>query len=450
MFDTSDTIVAMATPPGRGGIGVVRLSGPGAVRVASELTKRTRPFAARRATVAQVGGRRGAIDRVLVTSFPAPHSYTGEDVVEISGHGSPVLLYQIIDSAIAAGARAAEPGEFTLRAFLNGRIDLVQAEAVRDLIDAVTPVQARAAYDQLEGTLTSRIKSVEEKLFDLTARLEASLDFPSEGYHFIDHETAGEELTTICSLIAALLEDAQRGTLIRDGAQVVITGRPNTGKSSLFNRLAGAGRAIVTEIPGTTRDLLTEVVDIGGIAVTLVDTAGVREYPGDAIEAEGIARAEGARAVAAVTLVVVDASQPLTADDRRVLDRTSPFPRLVVANKCDLPRAWPAGDLGLPVLDVSAATGDGLDLLRRELLAAMHAPTIERELPAITNRRHAALLKDALAALAQAGDAARAALPEEFLLADINDARALLEEVTGRRAPDAVVHAIFEKFCIGK
>jgi tRNA modification GTPase len=202
MFDPSDTIVAIATPPGRGGIGVVRLSGPDAARVAGILTNSETPLEARRATLARVAGRCGAIDQVLVTSFPAPHSYTGEDVVEISAHGSPVLLHQIVDSAMAAGARAAEPGEFTLRAFLNGRIDLVQAEAVGDLIDAVTPAQARAAFDQLEGTLTARIRSIEEMLFDLTAKLEASLDFPAEGYHFIDHATAGDELETICSAIA--------------------------------------------------------------------------------------------------------------------------------------------------------------------------------------------------------------------------------------------------------
>jgi tRNA modification GTPase len=450
MFDPSDTIVAIATPPGRGGIGIVRLSGPDAVRVAGVLTSCAAAFEPRHATLARVAGRGGAIDRVLVTSFPCPHSYTGEDVVEISAHGSPVLLQQIVDSAMSAGARAAAPGEFTLRAFLHGRMDLVQAEAVRDLIDAVTPVQARAAFDQLEGTLTGRIRSIEESLFDLTARLEASLDFPAEGYHFIDHETAGDELATICCAIGTLLDDAHRGTLIRDGLHAVIAGRPNTGKSSLFNRLAGAERAIVTDVPGTTRDLVTEVVDIGGVAVTLVDTAGVRELPGDAIEAEGIARAEGARQVAAVTLVVLDASQPLTADDRRVLDQTSPSPRVVIANKSDLPRAWTNDVLGLAVVELSAITGDGVDMLRSEMLAVMHASAIERDVPAITNRRHAALLTDAHAALVRAREAARGALPEEFLLADIHDARALLEEVTGRRAPDAVVHAIFDRFCIGK
>ena len=450
MFDPTDTIVAIATPPGRGGIGIVRLSGPEAARIAGVLTARATAFEARHATLTQIGGRSGAIDRVIVTSFPAPHSYTGDDVVEISAHGSPVLLHQIVDPAMAAGARAAEPGEFTLRAFLNGRMDLVQAEAVRDLIDAVTPVQARAAFDQLEGTLTGRIRSIEESLFELTARLEASLDFPTEGYHFIDHAAAADELSRICAEISTLLDDARRGALVREGLHAVITGRPNTGKSSLFNRLAGAGRAIVTNVPGTTRDLVTEVVDVHGVAVTLVDSAGVREHPEDAIEAEGMARAKGAREIAAVTLVVLDISSPLTVDDRHVLDQTASSPRVVVANKIDRPHAWSGEDLGLDVVEVSALSGAGVDLVRRDMLSVMHGSVADRDVPAITNRRHSALLSDAHTALTRARDAARAETPEEFLLADIHDARGFLEEVTGRRAPDAVVHAIFDKFCIGK
>ncbi len=361
MFDPSDTIVAIATPPGRGGIGVVRLSGAAAQTIARALTSLAAPLEPRRATLTRVSGGMGAIDRVLVTSFPAPHSYTGEDVVEVSAHGSPVLLREIVASAIAAGARLAEPGEFTLRAFLNGRIDLVQAEAVRDLVEAVTPAQARAAFDQLEGTLTERIQVIDAALFDLTTRLEASLDFPAEGYHFIDAPTAAAELTAITDAIDDVLGDARRGRLIRDGLHVVIAGRPNTGKSSLFNRLAGAGRAIVTDVPGTTRDLLTEVIDVHGIPVTLVDTAGVRDRPLDAIEAEGIARAAGARRIAALILVVLDRSVTLTADDHRLLEETSASPRVLVANKSDLPHAWSPGDRRERAVAVSATTGEGID-----------------------------------------------------------------------------------------
>lgn len=450
MFDPSDTIVAIATPPGRGGIGVVRLSGPNSLAIARVLIAADDPLEPRRATLTRVTGPSGAIDRVLVTSFPAPHSYTGEDVIEISAHGSPVLLQQIVASAVAAGARMAEPGEFTLRAFLNGQIDLVQAEAVRDLVDAVTPAQARAAFDQLEGTLTQRIRAIDGALFDLTTRLEASLDFPAEGYHFIDADTAAAELGAIGGAIDALLDDAQRGRLIRDGLHVVIAGRPNTGKSSLFNRLAGAGRAIVTDVPGTTRDLLTEVIDVHGIPVTLVDTAGVRARASDAIEAEGIARAAGARRIAALTLVVLDGSAPLTEDDRGLLDDTMAGPRLIVANKCDLPQVWAAPDLGVVVVNVSAVTGEGADDLRDGIVRAMQVTPVDRDVPAITNARHVQLLAGARTALARASEAAGAAVPEEFVLADVHDARAGLEEVTGRRTADAIVHAIFDKFCIGK
>ena len=450
MFDRADTIVAIATPPGRGGIGIVRLSGPGAARITGFLTAHPAPFEPRRATLVRLSSAAGAIDEVLVTTFPAPGSYTGDDVAEISAHGSPVLLREIVAAAVALGARLAEPGEFTLRAFLNGRIDLVQAEAVRDLVEAVTPAQVRAAFDQLEGTLTDRIRQIDAALFDLTARLEASLDFPGEGYHFVDGAGAAAEIAQVARRVDVLLADAQRGRLIRDGLQAVIAGRPNTGKSSLFNCLAGAARAIVTEVPGTTRDLLTEVIDVHGVPVTLVDTAGVRARPADAIEAEGIARAAGARRIAAVTLLVLDSSAPLDFDDRALLADVGATPHVVIASKADLPPAWSPGELGLAVLPVSSITGDGLDALRRAILEAVTASPTPRDVPAVTNVRHAALLTEARAALARACDAASSGLAEEFVLADVHEARVLLEEVTGRRTADDVLHAIFDKFCIGK
>src|SRR4051794_1448191 len=304
MFSPDDTIVAIATPAGRGGIGVVRVSGPGSLRVAASISDKGSSLEPRRATLLRIMANATAVDRAVLTFFPAPHSYTGEDVLEISAHGSPVLLHGIVAAAIEAGARLAQPGEFTFRAYLHGRIDLVQAEAVRDLVDAITPLQARAAFDQLEGTLTSRIREIDAALFEVSTRLEASLDFAEEGYHFIDPERASLEIEEIGKSIEALLSDAGRGRLVRDGAQVVILGRPNAGKSSIFNRLAGAGRAIVTDIPGTTRDLLTEVLDLDGIPVTLVDTAGLRATAADAVEQEGITRAHAARAVADLIVVV--------------------------------------------------------------------------------------------------------------------------------------------------
>lgn len=450
MFSTTDTIVAIATPPGRGGIGVVRISGPAAQQIAVRLTGRDVPFESRHATLTRIDGKGGASDRAIVTVFVAPHSYTGDDVAEISAHGSPVLLNAIVAAAMQHGARLAEPGEFTLRAFLNGRIDLVQAEAVRDLVDAVTPLQVRAAFDQLEGTLTADIREIDRALFDVCARLEASLDFPGEGYHFVDDAAAAGEIGAVASRITAWLGEAVRGRLVREGLHVVITGRPNSGKSSLFNRLAGAGRAIVTDVPGTTRDLLTETIDVEGIPVTVVDTAGIRPAPSDAIEAEGIARATAARRIAALVIVILDGSAPLSDDDRALLCETSQSTRIVVVNKSDLGAAWPSAEAGVPVLKISALTGDGIDRLRREIVTRVGGSDTPRDLPAITNIRHAELLTKARDALNRAAAAAADRVPEEFVLADLNEARMLLEEVTGARTPEDVLGHIFASFCIGK
>ena len=426
----------------------MRISGPAARQAVQRLTGRARPLEPRHATLDRIAAPHAA-DQVVLTYFQAPHSYTGEDVVEISAHGSPVLLRGIVEAALAAGCRLAEPGEFTFRAFLRGRIDLVQAEAVRDLVDAVTPIQARAAFDQLEGTLTGAIRAIDARLFDLGARLEASLDFPDEGYHFVDASETAAELAGIAGALEGLLADARRGRLIREGLHVAIVGSPNAGKSSLFNRLAGAGRAIVTDRPGTTRDLLTEVIDVAGIPMTLVDTAGIRGSAADAIEAEGIARAVAARDVASALVVVLDRSRPLGEDDRRVLDETSLRPRVIVANKSDLPPAWPTGAVD-GAIELSAITGEGLDALRRALFARMAGDEPRRDTAAITNLRHVNLVKHAFDSIERAAAAARSGTPEEFVLADIHDARARLEEITGARSTDDVLRAIFARFCIGK
>jgi tRNA modification GTPase len=350
-----------------------------------------------------------------------------------------------------AGARLAEPGEFTFRAYLRGRIDLVQAEAVQDLVESVTPLQARAAFDQLEGTLTTRIREIDVALFDLSARLEASLDFPEEGYHFVEPGAAAHEILGIVASLDALLEDSARGRLVREGAQVAIVGKPNSGKSSLFNRLAGAGRAIVTDIPGTTRDLLTEVVDINGVPVTLVDTAGLRGTAADAVEEEGIARAHAARRVSDLTVIVLDRSRPLGPDDVAILEITAGAPRVIVGNKSDLPAAWTdARASGIEVLPLSAKTGAGVDALGAEMTTALSGRAWMRDTPAITNIRHTALLSRAAAALRRAATAAAGGTPEEFVAADVHEARGLLEEVTGARTPDDVLRAIFDRFCIGK
>jgi len=454
LFSTSDTIVAIATPPGHGGIGVVRLSGPDAHTIGLRLIAAGKPLEPRRATFTFVAeparragtGDRVVIDQVVATYFPAPRSYTGDEVVELSAHGSPVVLRAIVASAIAAGARLAEPGEFTLRAFLNGRIDLPQAEAVADLIAASTPLQARAAFDQLEGTLTHQIAEIDRSLFELAARLEASIDFPEEGYHFLEPAGVAAELDALIARTDALLAGARRGRLIRDGLQVAIVGAPNVGKSSLFNALAGASRAIVTDVPGTTRDLVTEVVDVGGLPVTLVDTAGLRETT-DIVESEGVARAERAQAVADLVVFVADRSQPLTSE---MIPEGSAQPCKVLygANKSDLPAAWHRPD----AVEVSALTGEGIEILRRRMAAALDVETLD-DPPAITNVRHIALVQRADEALRRARDAAGrqgASLSEEFVLADLQEARSALEEISGRRAPDDLLAHIFSRFCIGK
>jgi tRNA modification GTPase len=444
MFSTHDTIVAVATPPGRGGIGVVRLSGSDAEPMARRLVARERQFEPRRATFARVA----TCDEVIATFFPAPRSYTGEDVVELSAHGSPVVLREIVSAAMRCGARLAEPGEFTLRAFLNGRIDLPQAEAVADLIDAVTPLQARAAYDQLQGTLTEAIGDIDATLFDLIARLEASVDFSDEGYHFVEPAELALALDRLLARTAALVADGRRGRLVREGFQVAIVGKPNVGKSSLFNALVGVSRAIVTAMPGTTRDLISEVADLDGLRITLVDTAGLRPT-GDAIEAEGVARARRAQEVADLVLVVVDGSSPLDRSDVEIIEQTADYKRVIVSNKSDLGQAVPVG-----FVPVSARTGAGLDALRTEIASTFEldlGPAKDR--PAITNVRHIALVDRAHEALSRARAAVGAngdALSEEFVLADLQHARAALEEVSGRRTPDDVLAHIFSRFCIGK
>ena len=353
---------------------------------------------------------------------------------------------------MAAGARLAEPGEFTFRAFLRGRIDLVQAEAVRDLVDAVTPLQARAAFDQLEGTLTAAIREIDAALFDLSARLEASLDFPEEGYHFVEPGAASREILAVVGRIdVAARRGAGAAGCVREGAQVAIVGRPNTGKSSLFNRLAGAGRAIVTDIPGTTRDLVTEVVDIDGAAVTLVDTAGLHGAAADAVEEEGIARARAAQQVADLAIVVLDRSRPLTGDDRELIDATSRSPRVVVGNKSDLAAAWPLASAGVPIAAVSAADGQGLDALRRAIVAALAAGERLRDTPGDHERapRRPAVAGGGRAAAGGATRPTPARRKSSWRPTSRRRAR-VLEEVTGARTPDDVLHAIFDRFCIGK
>jgi tRNA modification GTPase len=449
MFSPDDTIAAIATPPGRGGLGVIRVSGPAARSIAEHVLAPGRPLTPRLATLRRIRcetrSSSTVVDEIVATWFPAPRSYTGEDVVEISAHGSPVVLSAVVAHLITAGARLARPGEFTFRAFLNGRLDLVQAEAVGDLIDAVTPLQARVAFDQLEGTLSHAISAVGEDLLDVIARLEASLDFPDEGYHFIDPRTVASRLEGLASRLGAILSQGGRGRMIREGATVVIVGRPNVGKSSLFNALVGQERAIVTDVPGTTRDLLTERIDLDGLCVTLVDTAGVRDTV-DVVEQQGVERAVRSREAADLVLVVIDSSTTLDLADRDLLDRTASMSRVLVANKADL--QVQASVLG--ALPVSAKSGDGLEELRRAIVERLTGGEALRDTAALTNFRQIDLLKAVHAIIERAREVADRCAPEEFILADLHRARARLGEVLGVGASDDVLEHIFTRFCIGK
>jgi len=442
---------------------VIRLSGPDAARIAGELIGRTKPLKPRHATFAKIGvsppfspsgrdekGRSNPSDQVVLTYFSAPRSYTGEDVVEISAHGSPVVLNSILRAAINIGARLAEPGEFTFRAFLNNKLDLIQAEAVADLIDAVTPLQARTAFDQLEGTLTTAITAIDKELLDIIAKLEASLDFPDEGYHFVAPKEALESIRVVIGKIDALLKQASRGRLVREGAQVAIVGAPNVGKSSLFNALLNTNRAIVTAIPGTTRDLLTERADIGGLSLALIDTAGVRDTS-DVIEQEGVSRARETIGVADVTIVLLDRSRPLTNDDRELIGITAARPRVVVWNKIDLPPSLPLEPLDpVEAIAISAATGAGIDRLIDAIGKALGSGEELRDRPQVTNVRHALLLERARESLTRAASALESEVSEEFPLLDLQEAGAALQEITGKRTADDLLRHIFERFCIGK
>ena len=450
MFSSDDTIVAIATPPGRGGLGVVRISGPEARALAGRILAVREDLKARYATFTKLrhDGAMPALvaDEVIATWFPAPNSYTGEHVVEISAHGSPVVLRGIVGSVIAQGGRLARPGEFTLRAFLNARLDLIQAEAVADLIDAATPLQARVAFDQLEGTLSRHLRALSEDLLDLIARLEASLDFPDEGFHFIEPREVEERVAAVIHRLEGVLAQSARGRMIRDGATVVIVGRANVGKFSLFNALVGQERAIVTRVPGTTRDLVTEKVDLEGLAITLVDTAGLRETI-DIVEREGVDRAERARNAADLLLVVLDSSEELSGADEGLLESSCGAPRVVVASKADRESRWTLDG----ALRVSTQADIGLDELRRAIVIALTGGESLRDTAQISNLRHVSLLREARGALARAHAAlTEAHVPEEFILIELNQARSSLGQIVGVGAGDEVLEHIFARFCIGK
>ena len=439
-MNLKDTIVAVSTPPGRGGIGVVRLSGTDARGIASKILKFSDDFSWRPWTAALA--ELADVDQVVATFFAAPRSYTAEDVIEIACHGSPVVLRFALERACESGARLAEPGEFTLRAYLNGRIDLLQAEAVRDLIDATTLYQAKIAAQQTSGSVSRRVKPIKELLLQLIALLEAGIDFAEDDIDFASSSQIELQIAPIVDAVKALIASFAYGKLVQEGFTLAIVGRPNVGKSSLFNRLLEQDRAIVTDIPGTTRDLVSETASVEGIPVKFVDTAGIREGQ-DTVESLGIERSYQAMADADLTVVVIDSSAPLEEADEALIGRAQ-GKSLIVANKCDLA----ASSVGMPV---SALTGEGIPELRRAIVDAI-APRgqIEQEGGFITNLRHEQLLRESEEALQQTLTANGLGIPHEMLLLDLYAALRPIDAITGATTADDILNRIFSTFCIGK
>ena len=493
-----DTIVAIATPPGRGGIGVVRLSGPEALAIARPMlrlkpelepgraifgelveppstkseevkiptlslkergTRVGHPTAelhSAGADEASVPTRPERIDEVVVAYFAKPHSYTTDDVIEISAHGSPVVLRHIVELCVAAGARLAEPGEFTMRAFLNGRIDLTQAEAVRDLIESQTLYQAKVAAQQLEGALSRRLQPIKQKLVELIARLEAGIDFAEDDVSVMPDAVILDDIAQVFAPLEQLRASFAFGKIVHEGLTLAIVGRPNVGKSSLFNRLVERERAIVTATPGTTRDLVSETVAIGGIPVKLVDTAGIRQALDEA-ESIGIKKSMEALADADLVLVVLDASEELTKEDDELLAQAGQRAAIGIGNKCDLKqdRSNPTSPKieekwGTPMIFTSALTGEGLPELRAEILKHVGGDVGMPEAGFLTNARHQGLIQDSLSALGAARNAVAGKIPHEMLLMDLYNALRPLDAVTGATTTDDILNLIFSTFCIGK
>jgi tRNA modification GTPase len=440
-----DTIVAISTAPGRSGIGVVRLSGSRSREIAEAIlrfpsTQTWKAWSASLATLIDESGE--AIDQVVVTYFEAPRSYTAEDVIEIACHGSPVVLRYCIERAVLTGARPAEPGEFTLRGYVNGRIDLPQAEAVRDLIDATTVYQARIASQQIEGAVSRRIAPLKEQLLELISLLEAGIDFAEDDIDVAPDAEILRRIAPVREGLARLIRSFAYGKLVHEGFTLAIVGRPNVGKSSLFNRLLEQDRAIVTEIPGTTRDTISETASLNGIPVRFIDTAGIRQGE-DRVERLGIERSYQAIADADLTLVVLDASEALHTEDRLLIDRA--VRRLIVANKIDI------GAQSMPedAFPVSALSGEGIDALRSGIVAAV-APEVEQEAGFITSVRHEVLLRESTEALGNAVTAVSAKIPHEMILLDLYSALRPIDAITGATTADDILNRIFSTFCIGK
>ena len=467
-MNLDDTIVAIATPPGRGGIGIVRLAGPDARQIALPMLRLKHNLDPGRAIFGELvetsAENSQRIDEVVVTYFAKPHSYTTDDIIEISAHGSPVVLRHVIELALARGARLAEPGEFTMRAFLNGRIDLTQAEAVRDLIDSQTLYQAKVAAQQLNGALSRRLQPIKQDLVKLIATLEAGVDFAEDDVSVLPADQILQRIAAVRAPLEQLASTFAYGKLVHEGLTLAIVGRPNVGKSSLFNCLVERERAIVTATPGTTRDLVSETVAIGGIPVKLVDTAGIRRALDEA-ESIGIRKSHEALADADLVLVVLDASQSGSPEDAELLQLVGDRPAIVVENKSDLLSAQPPSEVaaerrqnkaqgaspGYRAVRTSAITGAGIPELRQQILRHVGGDAgAQAEAGFLTNLRHQNLVHESLKGLAAAASAVKDRIPHEMLLLDLYNALRPLDEITGATTTDDILNLIFSTFCIGK
>jgi tRNA modification GTPase len=447
----TDTIVAAATPPGRGGIGIVRISGPKAPQIATQFLGEQPP--ARRAIFTRFLDATGAaLDAGLVLFFPAPHSYTGEHVLELHGHGGPVVLEALVQRALELGARRAQAGEFTQRAFLNDKLDLAQAEAIADLIDAGSREAARAAMRSLQGEFSAMVRGLTEAIIELRTYVEAAIDFPEEEVDFLADRELTERFQTVRDHFEGVLDCARQGRLLREGMTVVIAGRPNAGKSSLLNRLAGYDAAIVTPIPGTTRDIVRERIAIDGMPLHVLDTAGLRDA-GDLVEEEGIRRAHAEMARADRVLFVIDAvADPTAAAYREERARLpADVPVTLVFNKCDLAVGLPVADTltGPPVIALSALEGTGLEELRAHLKQCMGYQTVDGGAVS-ARRRHL----EALALARHHTEEAARQLTEtragELIAEELRAAQQALGEITGEFSNEDLLGRIFGGFCIGK
>jgi len=455
----NDTIVALSTPSGRSGIGVIRISGDGSLRIlrsliVAESYNPTPHLLSLKSLIDPNNGE--TLDEALVCFFKAPHSFTGEDVVELHCHGSPVLLRTIVDLALTLGARLADPGEFSLRAVLNGRLRLTEAEAIRDVIDAQTDTALRQATRQLKGEISNRLRPAKENLLELIVQLESSLEFVEDDLPAVASQTIIESLQALRQDLCRLRSTFSTGRLLRDGIRVVLVGRPNVGKSSVFNMLVGHGRAIVTDIAGTTRDTLAESIGVDGVPVMLIDTAGIRSSK-DEIESIGVARARREAADADLLIVVVDGSESLMDEDRFVLDEVSQSRHIVALNKSDLPTfsatifdGQAAGSNCADVVSVSAKSEVGLESLRTAILKPFANGSAHNEGLLITNARHHDLLGRSIAAIAASERLLHERASEELVLVGLHNALRDLGEITGETTTEEILGQIFSTFCIGK